>query len=95
MGDGAGKGRAARAARRAPLTSNPLMLNGIVFSRVAFEECDVPDLAYQELAELWEAVFGEKPSVVAEPGMTAEILVRCLPAAEPYSFKSDDENGLG
>ena len=48
--------------------------------------------SFQELAELWEAVFGEKPSVVAEPGLTAEILVRCLPPAEPYSFKSDPDD---
>jgi hypothetical protein len=46
----------------------------------------VPDVAYQELAELWEAVFGEQPSVVAEPGLTAQILIRCLPQAPPYSF---------
>jgi len=46
----------------------------------------VPDVAYQELAELWEAVYGEQPSVVAEPGLTAQILVSCLPLAEPYSF---------
>ncbi len=58
---------------------------------MAFEERGVSDLAYQELAELWEAVFGDKPSVVAEPGLTAHILVRCLPPAEPYSFKSEDE----
>ncbi len=50
----------------------------------------MPDLAYQQLAELWAAVFGEQPSVVAEPGLTAEILVRCLPAAEPYGFKSEE-----
>ena len=53
-------------------------------------ERSVPDLAYQQLAELWAAVFGEQPSVVAEPGLTAEILVRCLPAAEPYGFKSEE-----
>lgn len=52
------------------------------------------DFAYQELAELWEAVYGDKPSIVADTAMTAEILVRCLPAAEPYSFRSeDDETG--
>lgn len=51
----------------------------------------MPDVAYQELAELWEAVFGEQPSVVAEPGLTARILVDCLPPAEPYSFKTEDE----
>ena len=49
------------------------------------------DPAYQELADLWEAVFGDKPSVVAEPSLTAQILVRCLPPAEPYSFKAEEE----
>jgi hypothetical protein len=51
----------------------------------------VPDVAFQELAELWEAVFGEQPSVVAELGLTAQILVDCLPPAEPYSFGVEDE----
>lgn len=51
----------------------------------------MPDVAYLELAELWEAVFGEQPSVVAEPGLTAQILVDCLPPAEPYSFAGEDE----
>jgi hypothetical protein len=52
----------------------------------------VPDAAYQELAELWEAVFGEQPSVVAEPGLTARILVDCLPQAEPYGFVAKSED---
>jgi len=47
----------------------------------------VPDPAYQNLAELWEAVFGEQPPVVAEPGLTAQVLVSCLPPAEPYGYK--------
>ncbi|MBO9560103.1 MAG: hypothetical protein J7515_16165 [Caulobacter sp.] len=51
----------------------------------------MPDVAYQELAELWEAVFGEQPSIVADPDLTARILVDCLPPAEPYSFKIEDE----
>lgn len=51
------------------------------------------DFAYQELAELWEAVFGDKPPIVADPGLTAQILVQCLPPTEPHSFKSDDEEG--
>jgi hypothetical protein len=51
----------------------------------------VPDVAYQQLAELWEAVFGEQPSVVAEPSLTADILVRCLPPAAPYSFAPSEE----
>lgn len=50
------------------------------------------DAAYQELAKLWEAVFGEQPPVVAEPGLTARILVTCLPPAEPYSFVARDED---
>lgn len=53
----------------------------------------MPDAAYQELAKLWEAVFGEQPPVVAEPGLTAQILVRCLPPAEPYSPGAGDEVG--
>uniref|UniRef100_B0SYV4 Uncharacterized protein n=1 Tax=Caulobacter sp. (strain K31) TaxID=366602 RepID=B0SYV4_CAUSK len=44
------------------------------------------DLAYRELADLWEAVFGEQPSVVAEPSLLAEILVTYLPRIEPYRF---------
>lgn len=48
----------------------------------------MPDVAYLELAELWEAVFGEQPSVVAEPGLMAEIMVGCLPLVEPYSCQS-------
>jgi hypothetical protein len=42
--------------------------------------------AYKELAGLWAAVFGEKPPVVADPGLTAQILVAHLPPVEPYSF---------
>ena len=49
------------------------------------------DFAYRELAELWEAVFGDKPSVVAEPSLTAKILVAHLPPAEPYSFEPTGE----
>ena len=52
----------------------------------------MPDAAYQELAKLWEAVFGEQPPVVAEPGLTARILVTCLPPAEPYGFVAKDED---
>lgn len=88
----AGRGRAARAAGRAPLTSNPLARNGIVSFRVAFEELGVSDLAYQQLADLWEAVFGDKPSVVADPAMTVQVLVSCLPPAEPYSFQDEGED---
>ncbi|WP_156390626.1 MULTISPECIES: hypothetical protein [unclassified Caulobacter] len=51
----------------------------------------MPDVAYQALAELWEAVFGEQPSIVAEPGLTAQVLVSCLPPAEPYGFAGEDE----
>lgn len=42
------------------------------------------ELAYQRLADLWEAMYGDKPSVVAEAGLTAQILVECLPRLEPY-----------
>ena len=42
------------------------------------------DLAYQRLVDLWEAVYGDKPSVVAGPRLTAQILIQCLPAAGPY-----------
>ncbi len=47
------------------------------------------DFAYQELTILWEAVFGEKPSVVADASLTAQILVTCLPPTEPHSFRAD------
>jgi hypothetical protein len=52
----------------------------------------VPDVAYQQLAELWEAVFGEQPSVVAEPSLTANILIRCLPLAPPYCVDVQGED---
>jgi len=52
----------------------------------------VSDVAYQEMADLWEAVFGEQPSVVADPSLTAEILVACLPQTEPHSFRDEDED---
>jgi hypothetical protein len=55
-------------------------------------ERSVPDVAYQELAELWEAVFGEQPSVVAEPSLTANILIRCLPHAPPYCVDVQGED---
>ena len=44
------------------------------------------DPAYREMADLWEAVFGEQPPVVAEPSLLAEILVAYLPKIEPYRF---------
>ncbi|MBC7670440.1 hypothetical protein [Caulobacter sp. DWR2-3-1b2] len=49
------------------------------------------DLAYQELASLWEAVFGEQPSVVADSELMARILVTCLPPTEPHSFGADPD----
>jgi hypothetical protein len=51
----------------------------------------VADPAYEQLADLWEAVFGEKPSVVAEPSLTAQVLVSCLPQTEPHSFKAEED----
>ena len=53
------------------------------------------DLAYQELADLWEAVFGEQPSVVAEPSLLAEILVAYLPRIEPYRFDLEETRPEG
>jgi hypothetical protein len=40
--------------------------------------------AKQELEALWRAVFGEPPSIEADPSMLSEILVRHLPPAPPY-----------
>ena len=48
------------------------------------------DPAYRELADLWEAVFGEQPSVVAEPSLLAEILVAYLPRIEPYRLDAEE-----
>ena len=48
------------------------------------------DPAYRELADLWEAVFGEQPPVVAEPSLLAEILVAYLPRIEPYRFDAEE-----
>ena len=43
------------------------------------------DRTCEELNELWRTVFGEPPSITADPSLTAEVLVRCLPAAKPYA----------
>ena len=43
------------------------------------------DRTCEELAALWEAVFGETLPITTDPGLTAEVLVRCLPTAEPYA----------
>jgi hypothetical protein len=43
------------------------------------------DRTCEELIGLWRAVFGEAPPISTDPGLTAEVLVRCLPAAEPYA----------
>ncbi|PVM92602.1 hypothetical protein DDF62_05600 [Caulobacter radicis] len=43
------------------------------------------DRTCEELAELWRTVFGEPPPITTEPGLVAEVLVRCLPLAEPYA----------
>ncbi|HXQ09396.1 MAG TPA: hypothetical protein VN805_00180 [Caulobacteraceae bacterium] len=40
--------------------------------------------AKQELEALWREVFGEPPSINADPAMLSEILVRHLPPAPPY-----------
>jgi hypothetical protein len=52
----------------------------------------LPDCAYKELAGLWAAVFGEKPPVVADPGLTARILVAHLPPTEPYRFDNEADD---
>jgi hypothetical protein len=44
----------------------------------------VSEREYQEWAKLWEAVYGEPPPIAAEIGLTARVLVECLPPAEPY-----------
>lgn len=43
------------------------------------------DRTCEELAELWRAVFGEAPPIITDRELTVEVLVRCLPAAEPYA----------
>lgn len=45
----------------------------------------------QAWIELWEAVFGEAPSIEADAGLTARILVDCLPPILPYELKSRTE----
>lgn len=45
----------------------------------------------QAWIELWEAVFGEPPPIEAESGLTARILVDCLPPLPPYEFRSRTE----
>ncbi|MDG2529087.1 hypothetical protein [Caulobacter endophyticus] len=42
------------------------------------------DRTCEELAELWRSVFGEAPPIITDRQLTVEVLVRCLPAAEPY-----------
>ncbi|PVM87366.1 hypothetical protein [Caulobacter endophyticus] len=43
------------------------------------------DRTCEELAELWRAVFGEAPPIITDRELTVEVLVRCLPDAEPYA----------
>ncbi|MET3668059.1 hypothetical protein [Caulobacter sp. 1776] len=45
----------------------------------------------QAWSELWEALFGEPPSIEADAALTARILVDCLPPAPPYEFTSRTE----
>lgn len=42
------------------------------------------EVAYQEWASLWEALFGEPPPIAADIALTAQVLIACLPEAEPY-----------
>ena len=37
-----------------------------------------------EVAALWRATFGEEVAIAAEPGVTLQVLVRCLPKAGPW-----------
>ncbi len=43
------------------------------------------DRTCEELAELWRSVFGEAPPIITDRELTVEVLVRCLPPAEPYA----------
>jgi hypothetical protein len=40
--------------------------------------------AWNDVAELWAAVFGEAPPVCCEPGMLLDVLVRNLSVTLPY-----------
>ncbi|MBI1683965.1 hypothetical protein [Caulobacter hibisci] len=42
------------------------------------------DRTCEELADLWCVLFGEPPAITADPSLVAQVLVRCLPPAEPY-----------
>jgi hypothetical protein len=44
----------------------------------------VSEREYQEWAKLWEALYGEPPPIAADIGLTARILIQCLPPAGPY-----------
>lgn len=39
---------------------------------------------YQEWARLWEAIYGEPPSIAADIDLTARVLIQCLPPIAPY-----------
>ena len=85
-----GRGRAARAGSARAANRNVLPPNCITSCGNSFRERRVSDPAYRELADLWEAVFGEQPSVVAEPSLLAEILVAYLPRIEPYRLDAEE-----
>jgi hypothetical protein len=42
------------------------------------------DKAWNDLAALWEAVFGDAPPVCCEPGMLLDVLVQNLSVILPY-----------
>ncbi|MBO9707706.1 MAG: hypothetical protein J7521_05805 [Caulobacter sp.] len=44
----------------------------------------------QELSGLWEAVFGEPPTIATDPELTARILVDCLPPVGPYRLGDEE-----
>ncbi len=40
--------------------------------------------AEEELAELWQQVFGQPPPVIGVPSLLTKVLVQSLPQAPPY-----------
>ena len=48
----------------------------------------VPDpeaIARRRLHALWRAALGDPPCLDAAPAVTVQLLLRCLPEAEPYT----------
>lgn len=49
------------------------------------------DRERQELSGLWEAVFGEPPTIATDTSLTARILVDCLRCVGPYQLAGPAE----